>query len=215
MTQTVVYDLDGQKRAYARWAPYYDAVYHRLLGDAHRCTAEEAARDGAVDILEIGVGTGLVLAYYPAQCRVTGIDLSAPMLQKAVEKRATSKAKVGVLAAMDACRLGFADASFDAVTVPFVLTLVPDPEAALDEIMRVLKPGGSIIVTSKFGAEGGLQAKIEEWLAPAMKKVGWSSAFKIERVANWAQARGDVALEDIRKVFPAGYFKLLRLRKAR
>ena len=115
---------------------------------------------------------------------------------------------------MDACRLGFADESFDAVALPFVITLVPAPEGALDEAMRVLKPGGEIVISSKLGYDKGAKAKLEEWVAPLVKKVGWSAAFRIERVEAWARARGDVEVVEIAPLFPAGWFKLNAPRQA-
>jgi phosphatidylethanolamine/phosphatidyl-N-methylethanolamine N-methyltransferase len=211
---SVQYDLAGQKRVYEKWAPVYDKVYNRLLSDAHRKTAEAASACGR-DILEVGVGTGLVLRYYPHDRQVTGVDLSEHMLGKAVEKvRDLGLHHVRVLASMDACRLGFRDESFDAVAVPFVITLVPDPESALDEMRRVLRPGGEIVVTSKLGADSGLQAKVEEGLAPLMSKVGWSSHFKVSRLARWAERHPDMRFMGVEPVFPAGFFKLVRLRKA-
>ncbi len=206
---SVKYDLEGQQKAYEKWAPIYDKVYRRLLADAQRRSAEAAAACGD-EILEVGVGTGLVLPYYPARTRVTGVDLSPPMLRKAREK---ALGHVRGLACMDACRLGFADATFDAVNVPFVITLVPDPEGALTEIARVLKPGGEIVIASKFGAEGGLQARIEQATAPLAKKVGWSTSFRISRVQAWAERHGGVDYLDSRPAFPAGYFKVIRLKK--
>lgn len=206
---SVQYDLEGQKKAYAKWANYYDKVYHNLLSDAHRMSAEAAAASGS-NILEVGVGTGLVLRFYPAHTQVTGVDLSEPMLQKARDK---NYAHVRGLACMDACRLGFADETFDAVNVPFVITLVPDPEAALTEIARVLKPGGEIVIASKFGAEDGVQRRIEEATAGLAKKVGWSTTFKISRVRHWAERHGGFEYLGSKNAFPAGYFKMIRFRK--
>lgn len=208
---SVQYDLEGQRRVYARWAPIYDRVYHKFLSDAHRRTATAAAAAGP-DILEVGVGTGLVLPYYPTHARVVGVDLSEDMLGKAVEKAERLPQVLGV-AAMDACRLGFPDARFDAVAVPFVITLVPDPEGALDECARVLKPGGEIVISSKLGHDTGVQARVEEAIAPLMKRVGWSSAFKISRVEAWAKRRGDFEVLEVAPLFPAGFFKLMRLKK--
>ncbi|HEX8663843.1 MAG TPA: class I SAM-dependent methyltransferase [Beijerinckiaceae bacterium] len=205
-------DLEGQRRAYARWAPYYDAVYHKLLSDAHRRTAAAAAAAGP-DILEVGVGTGLVLPYYPPHARVVGVDLSEPMLRKAAGKvRERSLAHVRLIAAMDACRLGLADASFHAVAVPFVITLVPDPEQALTECARVLKPGGVIAISSKLGRDAGPWARIEEAIDPLVKRIGWSSSFRISRIEAWARSHGFDVL-GIEPLFPAGFFKLMRLRK--
>jgi phosphatidylethanolamine/phosphatidyl-N-methylethanolamine N-methyltransferase len=212
---SVQYDLAGQQRVYEKWAPVYDAVYHKFLSDAHSRTAAAAARCGT-DILEVGVGTGLILRYYPKDRRVIGVDLSVHMLQKAIEKvRELGLRHVKLLASMDACRLGFADSSFDAVAVPFVITLVPNPEAALDEIRRVLKPGGEIIVTSKLGADRGFIPTVESWLAPLMKKIGWSSHFKVSRLEKWAARHPDMEFIGVEPVFPAGFFKLVRLRKKR
>lgn len=211
----VEYDLEGQRRIYARWAPIYDKIYYRLLGDAHRRTAAAAAAAGP-DILEVGVGTGLVLPYYPPHARVIGVDLSEPMLHKAIDKvRAQRLSHVRLIASMDACRLGFADASFDAVALPFVITLVPSPEQALDECARVLKVGGEMIVTSKLGDDTGVQAKLEEVIAPLMKQVGWSSAFKASRIAAWASRHGGMEVIEVVPLFPAGFFKIIRLRKTR
>jgi phosphatidylethanolamine/phosphatidyl-N-methylethanolamine N-methyltransferase len=209
----VQHDLEGQRRAYARWAPVYDHVYHKLLSDAHRRTAAAAAAAGA-DILEVGVGTGLVLPYYPAGCRVVGVDLSEDMLRKAAEKvRRTPLPQVSFVASMDACRLGFREAQFDAVALPFVITLVPDPERALDECARVLKPGGEIVIASKLGEDAGLQARIEEAVDPIAKKVGWSSAFRVSRIAAWAMQHGGMEVLAVEPLFPMGFFKLMRLRK--
>ncbi len=209
----VQYDLEGQRRIYARWAPVYDRVYHKLLSDAHRRTAEAAAACGP-DILEVGVGTGLVLPYYPPHARVVGVDLSEHMLAKALEKvRGRPLPHVKLVAAMDACRLGFPDASFDAVAVPFVITLVPDPEGALEECARVLRPGGEIVISSKLSQDTGPQARVEELIAPLMKGVGWSSAFKISRVKAWAERRGGFEVLGVEPLFPLGFFKLMRLRK--
>jgi phosphatidylethanolamine/phosphatidyl-N-methylethanolamine N-methyltransferase len=210
---TTAYDLEGQQKAYARWAAFYDRVYIRLLADAQRRLAQAAAAAGP-DILEVGVGTGLVLRYYPPTARVTGVDLSEPMLRKAVDKIVRQRlGQIGCIAAMDACRLGFADASFDAVGFPFVITLVPDPEAALDEAARVLRPGGEIVVASKLGADAGLQARVEAAVAPMVRRIGWSSTFKLSRLTGWAARRGDFEFLGVEPVFPAGFFKLVRLRK--
>lgn len=212
---SVQYDLDGQKRAYEKWAPIYDKVYIKLLADGQRKAAQAAAACGP-DILEVGVGTGLVLRYYPADARVVGVDLSVHMLAKAREKvRDLGLGQVKCLAAMDACNLGLLDASFDAVTVPFVITLVPDPEGALDEMRRVLRPGGEIVVASKMGAEGGLPMKLETAVAPLVAKMGWSSDFKVSRLRAWADRVGDMKVIDVQPVFPAGFFKIVRIRKAR
>lgn len=210
---SVQYDLEGQKKAYQTWAKFYDKVYVKFLADGQKKAAAAAAECGR-DILEVGVGTGLVLRYYPADARVVGVDLSVHMLAKALEKvRDQRLTQVRGLCAMDACQLGLPDASFDAVTVPFVITLVPDPEGALDEMRRVLKPGGEIIVASKMGAEDGPLMRIETALAPLVKTVGWSTDFKVSRLEAWARSTPDMEVIDVSSIFPAPFFKMIRIKR--
>lgn len=94
-------------------------------------------------ILEIGVGTGKNLKYYPEGVSLVGIDLSEGMMAKA---RPIAHAKGIALAQMDAERLAFPDATFDTVVATFVFCSVPDPVAGFKEIKRVLKPGGQVML---------------------------------------------------------------------
>jgi phosphatidylethanolamine/phosphatidyl-N-methylethanolamine N-methyltransferase len=206
---SVTYDLEGQKRAYATWAKYYDMVYIRLLARAQREAVAAACACGD-DILEIGVGTGLTLPYFPAGKRVIGADLSIDMLKVAKAKvGAQGLDQVKLITAMDACRLGFADESFDAVTAQFVITLVPDPEQALAEMDRVLRPGGEIIISSRLVDASGASALFWRSVAPLAKAVGWSSDFKVSRITDWALATGRYDVAHVGR----GYFKVVRLKK--
>lgn len=205
----VTYDLDSQKRVYAGWAKIYDKVYQRMLARPQREAVAAACACGP-DILEIGVGTGLTLAYFEPGSRVLGADLSLDMLKVANRKVASQKlSHVRGLMVMDACRLGFEAERFDAVTAQFVITLVPDPEQALAEMDRVLKPGGEIIVSSRLVDDGGLFAPLWSALAPLAKAVGWSTDFKVSRLTGWAAATGRYETVHVGR----GYFKVVRLRK--
>jgi ubiquinone/menaquinone biosynthesis C-methylase UbiE len=95
------------------------------------------------NILEVGVGTGRNMPYYLAQARITAIDLSPCMLQRA-RKRATELGCAVVLREMDVQELDFLDHSFDAVVSTFVFSSVPSPITGLREIRRVLRPGGRL-----------------------------------------------------------------------
>jgi phosphatidylethanolamine/phosphatidyl-N-methylethanolamine N-methyltransferase len=206
---TVQYDSKEQAQVYATFAKFYDYIYWWLFAAPHRRIAEAASAAGR-RILEIGAGTGLVLRYYRPDSEVVAADLSIHMLAKAQEKvRRLKLAHVMGVTAMDACSMGFPDAAFDVVSVPFMITLVPDPERALDEIARVLRPGGEIVIISRFGAEEGVQARIEAAIAPLMKRMGLSSSFKVSRVTNWAAAHGGIDVIEVRSGL---YFKMIRLR---
>lgn len=200
-------------KAYARWAPIYDVVYDKLTEPAARAAVDAAMRCGP-RVLEAGVGTGLALGYYPAHAEVFGIDLSEDMLRRAqmkVDKHGLRHVKS--LQVMDATRLEFPDGMFDAVTAQFLITLVPDPEAALDEFARVLRPGGEIVLTNHFGQPGGAVAKLEEIIAPVVEAIGWSSDFKASRIDSWARSTGKMEIVELKALFPGGFFKLMRIRK--
>ena len=202
-------ELDVQKRVYATWAKFYDKIYQRLLARAQREAVAAACACGP-EILEIGVGTGLTLPYFTPETHVVGADLSLDMLKVARRKVAAGAlGHVRGLLVMDACRLGFADERFNAVTAQFVITLVPDPELALSEMDRVLKPGGEIVISSRLVDDGSLLAPLWTALAPLSRAVGWSSDFKVSRLTDWAAGTGRYETAHVGQ----GYFKVVRLRK--
>jgi ubiquinone/menaquinone biosynthesis C-methylase UbiE len=96
-------------------------------------------------ILEIGVGTGKNFPYYPADVEITAIDFSEEMLKRARERAERQKVKVR-LQQMDVQNLDFDDNSFDTVVATFVFCSVPDPIQGLQEIGRVCKSGGKIVL---------------------------------------------------------------------
>ena len=195
------------RKAYARWAPVYDLVYDKLLESAARAAVEAATACGP-RILEAGVGTGLSLGYYRGDAEVYGVDLSEHMLQRAkakVERNGLSQVKS--LQVMDVCRLGYADESFDAVAAQFLITLVPDPEGALGEFARVLKPGGEIVLANHFGQADGPLARLEEAAAPFFSKI---AGVRISRspASRRGRAPRPWKSSNSKPVFPGGFFKM-------
>lgn len=125
---------------------------------------EEALSGLSGKVLEVGVGTGRNLKYYPASCSVIGIDISAGMLEKA-RKKARGTKNVTLLI-MDAEYLEFPDNSFDYVVTTFVLCSIPDPVKALKEMRRVLKPSGELIALEHMLSSNPLIAHIENLINP-------------------------------------------------
>jgi phosphatidylethanolamine/phosphatidyl-N-methylethanolamine N-methyltransferase len=208
-------DLDAQTvtKAYARWAPVYDLVFGAVFERGRHAAIAAAERIGG-RILEVGVGTGISLPGYSKSCRLSGVDISEPMLRKAQERVAEfGLDNVEGLWVMDAAALSFPDASFDVVVAQYVITTVPDPEATLDEFARVLKPGGEIVLVSRVGAEAGLRRSLEHWFAPAARKLGWRTEFSFERYARWAARTRGMRLIERRSMPPLGHFSLIRFGK--
>jgi phosphatidylethanolamine/phosphatidyl-N-methylethanolamine N-methyltransferase len=207
---TVELSKDAVARTYARWAPVYDLVFGPIFERGRKATIAAAERVGG-RILEVGVGTGLSLPEYAWNTSVVGIDLSAPMLRKAKARAAERRlANIDGLLVMDAQRLGFQDGVFDVVVAQYVITTVPNPEATLDEFARVLKPGGEIILMNHLGAERGLRARLEQWVAPLARRLGWQPEFNWERLADWAARHGGVRVIERRAMPPLGQFSLIR-----
>src|SRR5580704_8388187 len=188
--EAYTFDKDVVEKAYAGWAPIYDVVFGAVFAPGRAAAVMAAERIGG-RILDVGVGTGISLSQYSSRNRIVGIDLSEPMLVRAKARlRRQRLANVDTLAVMDAEQLGFADAFFDVVVAQFVITAVPDPEAALDEFARVVKPDGEIVLVNHLGAETGPRRDLERGFAPLVRRLGWRIEFPFARLSAWAGGAG-------------------------
>ena len=200
--------------AYARWAPIYDLTFALVMRPGRVAAAAAADRPGGL-VLDVGVGTGLELPLFDKATRLVGIDLSRPMLAKAHARVASKRLnQVEGLLVMDAMHLAFPDATFDAVVAPYVLTVVPDPRASLDEWARVVKPGGEIVLVNHVGAERGAIAAIEAWLGRRSASLGWHPQFPWAVIGDWIASRPGMTLVERRPLAPFGLFTLTRIAKA-
>jgi phosphatidylethanolamine/phosphatidyl-N-methylethanolamine N-methyltransferase len=201
------------EEAYARWAPVYDLAFAAVMAPGRRAAVAAAQRRGGL-ILDVGVGTGLELPMFDPEVSVVGVDLSEPMLRRAQTRAANEKLlQVAGLCVMDATRLAFPAAYFDAVVAPYVLTVVPDPAATLDELARVVKPGGEIVLVNHVGAESGPIAWAEGWLGKKSASLGWRPEFPWAILGDWIAARSDMRLVERRKIAPLGLFTLARIER--
>ena len=204
----------GVAKAYAAWAPVYDLVFGAVFDSGRKASIAAADRIGG-RVLDVGVGTGLSLSDYSRTTKLHGVDISEPMLRKAQERvRALNLTNVETLSVMDAKNLAFRDSFFDAVVAQYVITAVPDPEATLDDFIRVLKPGGELILVNHIGAESGPRRIFELAFAPLARRLGWRPEFPWERLTNWAAKHGGVSLTERRPMPPMGHFSLIRFRKS-
>lgn len=129
---------DKQARSYDRQMGFWD---RKLFRDTREWVCSQARGE----VLEVAIGTGLNLDRYPDDVTVTGIDLSPQMLAQA-RRRADRLGRRVELREGDAQQLDFPDASFDSVVCTFSLCGIPDDRQAVAEMLRVLRPGGLLLL---------------------------------------------------------------------
>jgi phosphatidylethanolamine/phosphatidyl-N-methylethanolamine N-methyltransferase len=208
------FDRQSVEQAYDRWAPIYDLVFGGVFEKGRQAAIAATNKMGG-RVLEVGVGTGISLPLYAPNVRVFGTDISEAMLAKAKRRVAEQRLKtVEGLAVMDAEKLEFADNSFDVVMAQYVVTAVPNPEVALSEFARVLRPGGELIILTRVSADQGLRRVIEQALQPVVRRLGFRTAeFAWSRYMNWLAGARDMELAERRLIPPLGHFSLVRFRK--
>ena len=205
----VLVDATSVRHAYRRWAPIYDFTFG-TVADAGRKHVVKIINRRKGRVLEVGVGTGLSLPSYGEHLKVTGIDLSPEMLDKA---RARAKREglhnIEGLHEMDAGALAFPDESFDTVVAMYVLTVVPDSDKVMRELERVCAAGGEVILVNHFSQEEGIRGFLERRLAPLAGTIGWRSVFTLDRVLICE----DLRLAERKTLWPFGLFTMLRFVK--
>jgi len=166
---------DFVARVYENIAWAYDLIFGPSL---HPGRVQAIQRMGIAPgdrVLEVGVGTGINATLYPRDCAVTGIDLSAPMLEKARDRIARKGIRNVRLLEMDAADLKFTDDTFDIVYAPYLISVVPDPVTVVREMHRVCRPGGRIIVLNHFRSANPVLAWIERGISPFTVHIGFKS----------------------------------------
>lgn len=207
-------ETQGVAAAYDRWAPVYDLVFGSVFRRGRR-EAIAAAETIGGRILEVGVGTGISLPHYSAKNRITGVDIADHMLDKARARvRRLGLSQVDDIHVGNAEALEFPDASFDVVVAQYVVSAVPNPERALDEFLRVVRPGGLIVITTRLGAEKGLRAVIEKALMPVTSRLGWRTDFPWTIYSDWSARLPEAQLLEHRPLPPLGHFSLVCFRRA-
>jgi len=159
-------------------------------------------------VLEVGVGTGMNMAYYPPEAAVVAVDPSPSFLTWAAN-RARKNGKPVELGVMDVRRLAFADDSFDYAATSFVFCSVPDPIAGLTEVWRVLKPGGRFVLLEHVRLGNRLVGRLMDFLNPPWLRLSGDNINR-DTVANVQRAGFQVAAVDS---LLGGLVKVIEARK--
>lgn len=194
--------------AYRAWAPVYDLLFQRLARPGRVAAARALAVRPGETVLVVGVGTGQDLDLLPAGARVVGVDLSQPMLARADARARARTGEVGLLVG-DAGHMPVATGMFDAAILGLVLSVVPDPVAALRETMRALRPGGRAVVFDKFAPDTGPLGLGRRLLNPVTKLFGT----EIDRRLPDLVATCPCTIEASQASILGGHYRVVRLRR--
>jgi phosphatidylethanolamine/phosphatidyl-N-methylethanolamine N-methyltransferase len=172
--------IESVKAAYRRYAAVYDAVFGPVLQPGRKAVVQALKLRPGERVLEVGVGTGLSLPLYPRDVKITGIDVSREMLEKARRRVARRRlANIEALLEMDAERMSFADASFDKVVAMYVVPVVENPVRLLEELHRVCRPDGEIFLVNHVRSDNRFIAAFENGLARFSDKIGFRPDFQL------------------------------------
>ena len=176
----VVLEKRQVQRAYELYAPIYDFIFDWIFAPGRVAAIKQLSLEPNDRVLEVGIGTGLNLPLYPPAVRLTGVDLSQEMLDKAVERVQTLAMPNVTLKVMDATSMDFADDEFDKAVATYTISAVPDPIAALKEMRRVVRPGGVIVVLNHFRSQRRVMGWLEDMVAPVCTRLGWKSNLSLD-----------------------------------
>ncbi len=168
-----------ESKIYSRFSHFYDRIFTPLFTERITNAVQALNIRPGAKVLEVGVGTGLSLPAYPAHCEVTGIDLAPDMLERAREKALSKGWHHIKLRQMDALNLDFPDNAFDYVTSFHVISVVPDPVRMMNEIHRVCKPEGKVVIINHFRTTKPVLGPIVGALDPLTRRLGWSASLRL------------------------------------
>ena len=168
------------RKIYDIHSVFYDATFGRLVKRRIHRAIEHMNISDTDHVLDLGIGTGASLNYYPHRGRIVGVDLSAGMLRECRKKIRERGLTNAIVFQADALKLPFADDSFDHVFISHVISVVSDPCRLVQEAQRVAKPNARIVIVNHFQSTNRLIAMLEKWLCPLCTKLGWRSDLALQ-----------------------------------
>ena len=178
---------DFVARVYEKLANVYDLIFGPTLHPGRLQAIEQMDMRPGDAVLEVGVGTGINLSLYPASCGITGIDLSRPMLDKARDRISKKGLRNCRVLEMDAAAMTFPDDSFDIVYAPYLISVVPDPVKVAQEMRRVCRPGGRIVILNHFRSTNPILSRIETAISPLTVHIGFKADLDLQAFLTQAQ----------------------------
>jgi phosphatidylethanolamine/phosphatidyl-N-methylethanolamine N-methyltransferase len=162
-----------QSKLYYEFSHLYDRLFARVFYPRIEQVVRSLNIEPGAHVLEVGVGTGLSFAAYPTHCQVIGVDLAPDMLEQAQEKIIRNGWRHLRVIEMDALNLKFADSSFDYVMAFHVVSVVPDADCLMQEMLRVSKPGATVVIINHFRSRNQALAALDSFIEPITRRLGW------------------------------------------
>ena len=196
------------KHSYTLLAPFYDALVSAPLDSWRQQSLARLQDTHAKRILVNGIGSGLDIPYLPADAVLTGSDITPAMLARADKRAAEHQCDID-LVCTDSQQLSFENESFDIIIMHLILAVVPQPERALQEASRVLKPGGRIIIFDKF-LRPGERALARRLLNVFIRHIATRTDVVFETVL---ATTPELTLIHNQAALAGGWFRLIELHK--
>ena len=187
---------------YSIYAPFYDLV-GRLLDSGRRRSIELVDPNPGDDILIVGCGTGLDFPHLPHDVNITAVDLSPAMITRA-RRRSTSLGIDVDCRVMNAHNLDLPAGSYDVVLLHLILAVVPDPEAAMSETYRVLRPSGRVGIFDKFLSEDAEASLLRRIANVATNVIATDITRKLEPLAR----RSGIRILHQEPILPGNVFRI-------
>jgi phosphatidylethanolamine/phosphatidyl-N-methylethanolamine N-methyltransferase len=162
-----------QSKLYYEFSHLYDRVFARVFYPRIAQVVRSLNIEPGARVLEVGVGTGLSFTAYPTHCQVIGVDLAPEMLEQAQEKIERNGWRHLKVMEMDALNLKFPDSTFDYVMAFHVVSVVPDAARLMREVLRVSKPGGTVVIINHFRSRNRFLAALDTLIEPITRRLGW------------------------------------------
>jgi phosphatidylethanolamine/phosphatidyl-N-methylethanolamine N-methyltransferase len=163
------------RKIYDIHSVFYDATFGRLVKRRVQRAIEHMNIGEQDRVLDLGIGTGVSLNFYPDRGRIIGVDLSSGMLKQARKKIQERGLRHATVFQADAMKLPFGDDTFDHIFISHVISVVSDPYQLVREAQRVAKPGARIVIVNHFQSTNRFVAMVEKWLCPLCTRLGWRS----------------------------------------
>lgn len=203
----VTVGVEHVEKVYNTYSRFYDFVFGKVFESGREMAPYLLDLRPGMDLLEVGVGTGLSLPILPRNIKIVGVDLSEKMLAQAEKRLEREELKDRVrLLKMDATHLKFRSNTFDRVLAAYFISCVPEPIKVVEEMKRVCKPGGYLVFLNHFRSDNPVFGGIEKVLSPLFYRIG----FRTDLLVNELMESCNLEIETLEHIDFLGHWKAVR-----